>query len=299
MRGLRCACIDIGSNTTRLLVGARDAPQPGRPLGGLREVATERVFTAIGAAAGPDRSLPAAKIAEVAAVVAGQVVSARRHRAASIRVVATAAVRAAPNRAALSSAIRRAAGVELEILSGQEEAHLAFKGALSSLAVEPTGRVAVVDVGGGSTELVVGTPGGGPVWSMSIEAGSTSLTNRCVRHDPPSVACVQALGKAIATAFAGLEPPPVELGLAVGGSATTLLAIDGSQVDRESLGFLLEEFVAESVLVTAVRLGLHVDRTRLLPAGIMLLSQACELFGRPLRIARGGIREGMVLELLG
>jgi exopolyphosphatase/guanosine-5'-triphosphate,3'-diphosphate pyrophosphatase len=299
MGTLRCACIDIGSNTTRLLVAQRDVPAAGEPAKGLREVTAERVFTAIGAAAGIDRSLPAAKIAEVAAVVAGQVGSARRAGADLIRVVATAAVRAAPNRDALSVAVKRTAGIDLEVLSGREEANLAFTGALASLVEAPTGRIAVIDVGGGSTELVVGSAAGGPTWSTSLGVGSSSLTERCVRYDPPSAACLAALGEAIAVAFAGLDPPAVELALAVGGSATTLLSLDGNEVDPESLAFLLAEFTAEPVLPTAVRLGLHPDRTRLLPAGIMLLSRASELLRKPLRIARGGLREGVILELLG
>jgi exopolyphosphatase/pppGpp-phosphohydrolase len=77
-----------------------------------------------------------------------------------------------------------------------------------------------------------------------------------------------------------------------------LLSLDGDRIDPESLALLLAEFTAEPVLPTAVRLGLHPDRTRLLPAGIALLSRACELLDRPLRIARGGLREGVVLGLV-
>jgi exopolyphosphatase/pppGpp-phosphohydrolase len=131
-----------------------------------------------------------------------------------------------------------------------------------------------------------------------VAVGSSSLTASCVRHDPPSASCLAALQRATAAAFAGLDPPPVSLALAVGGSATTLMSLDGDQVDPRSLAFLLAEFTAEAVLQTAVRLGLHPDRTRLLPAGIVLLTAACELVDRPLRIARGGLREGVVLGLL-
>ncbi len=297
---LRGACIDIGSNTTRLLVGELDPTPGGLEIADrLRVVAVERAFTAIGAARSPDGSLPAAKIAEVAGVVAGQVACARRNGAGAIRVVATAAVRAASNRAELTAAVRREAGVEIEILSGRQEARLAFVGALASVSSPPVGPVAVVDVGGGSTELVIGTHASGPGWSTSLAVGSSSLTELCVRHDPPSAACLSALERETAAAFADLRLPAVGLALAVGGSATTLLSLDGDQVDPESLAILLAEFTAEAVLPTAVRLGLHPDRTRLLPAGIMLLMRASELLDRPLRIARGGIREAVVLGLVG
>ncbi len=295
---MRGACIDIGSNTTRLLVGELDPASAGLGTDRLRVLAVDRAFTAIGAAVRPDGSLPAAKIAEVAEVVAGQMATARRHGARTVRAVATAAIRAASNGGELADAVRRAAGIEIEILSGTQEARLAFVGALASVSPPPAGRVAVIDVGGGSTELVVGTNATGPGWSTSLAVGSSSLTERCVRHDPPSAACLAALERESAAAFAGLELPPVGLALAVGGSATTLLSLDGDQVDPESLGFLLAEFTADAVLPTAVRLGLHPDRTRLLPAGIMLLIRASELVDRPLRIARGGIREAVVLGLV-
>jgi exopolyphosphatase/guanosine-5'-triphosphate,3'-diphosphate pyrophosphatase len=295
---LRGACIDIGSNTTRLLVGELDPTGEGLETDRLRVVAVERAFTAIGAAIRFDGSLPAAKIAEVAGVVAGQVACARRHGAGTIRAVATAAIRAASNRAELTAAVRREAGIEIEILSARQEARLAFVGALASVWPAPVGKVAVVDVGGGSTELVIGTNAAGPGWSTSLGVGSSSLTERCVRRDPPSAACLTALERETAAAFAGLRLPPVGLALAIGGSATTLLSLDGDQVDPESLAFLLAELTAEAVLPTAVRLGLHPDRTRLLPAGIMLLMRASELVGRPLRIARGGLREAVVLDLV-
>jgi exopolyphosphatase/guanosine-5'-triphosphate,3'-diphosphate pyrophosphatase len=296
---LRCACIDIGSNTTRLLVAEFDRSADGLASGGLRSVAAGRAFTAIGAALGADGAVPAAKIAEVADVVAGQVIAARSHGARVIRTVATAAVRAASNRGELAAAISRVAGVEMEVLSGEQEARLAFTGALASLSRPPAGTVAVIDVGGGSTEIVIGTHVRGPSWSRSLRVGSSSLTASCVRHDPPSVTCLAALEQGSTAAFAGLDPPSVGLALAVGGSATTLLSLDGEELDPESLAFLLAEFTIDPVLPTAVRLGLHPDRTRLLPAGIVLLMRASELLGRPLRIARGGLREGVVLGLLG
>jgi exopolyphosphatase/guanosine-5'-triphosphate,3'-diphosphate pyrophosphatase len=296
---LRCACIDIGSNTTRLLVAELDRSPGGLETGGLRTVVAGRAFTAIGAALGPDGALPAAKIAEVADVVAGQVIAARSRGARAIRAVATAAIRAASNGPELGAAIASVAGVEMEVLSGEQEAELAFTGALASLSRPPAGTVAVIDVGGGSTEIVIGTHAGGPSWSTSLRVGSSSLTASCVRHDPPSATCLAALDRESTAAFAELDPPPVGLALAVGGSATTLLSLDGEEIDPASLAFLLAEFTVDPALPTAVRLGLHPDRTRLLPAGIVLLMRASELLDRPLRIARGGLREGVVLGLLG
>lgn len=307
---MRCACIDIGSNTTRLLVADGD-PADGR----LRVLAAERVFTAVGAVAAPDGTLPAAKIAEVVAVVAAQAASARRHGAGSTRAVATAAIRRAPNRELLVSALARA-GIELEVLSGEQEARLAFAGAIASAPDPPTdppgrlglpGSVAVVDVGGGSTEVVVGRPGARPGWWVSLPVGSSSLTVACVTENPPSPGCLAGLHAAAAAAFAEVSPPPVELVLAVGGSATSLLLLAGpagptpaaeAALDDRSLGAVLAVLTAESVAETAVRLGLPPERVRVLPAGVTLLARASRVLAAPLRIARGGLREGVILESL-
>ncbi|HEV2058869.1 MAG TPA: hypothetical protein VGR11_05890, partial [Solirubrobacteraceae bacterium] len=153
----RCACIDIGSNTTRLLVAE---PVDGR----LREVVSERAFTLLGAAGAVPCPVGQDKIAEVAAVVARQAGLAAELGVASLRVIATAAVRGAEDRAVLASAIDVACGTRLEILDAREEARLAFQGAIGMLARCPGGLIGVVDVGGGSTELVVGTRQEGATW---------------------------------------------------------------------------------------------------------------------------------------
>jgi exopolyphosphatase/guanosine-5'-triphosphate,3'-diphosphate pyrophosphatase len=292
---MACACIDIGSNTTRLLVAERD------PAGGLRELATERVFTAIGATAGPDGALAEAKIAEVVNVVAAQVAAARGHGAEPIATVATAAVRRAPNRAALVGALA-GVGVELQILSAEREARLAFAGAVSSSGLGGWGSaVAVVDVGGGSTEVVVGRPGEEPAWWTSLPVGSSTLTVSCIRFDPPSRDCLAALEAAATAAFAAVAPPPIGLALAVGGSATSLVFLAAAAdpaLDDRALRAALAALAADSVAATALRLGLQPERVRVLPAGITLLAAASRVFAAPLRIARGGLREGVVLELL-
>src|SRR5437763_9406328 len=141
------ACIDIGSNTTRLLVAESAEGQ-------LRELLQQRAFTRIGKNRRREDAISAEKIAEVADVVATQVRLAQELGALELRAVATAAIRQAPNGDQLVDAIRTAAGVGVHILSGEEEARLAFVGATRTLGHDPDGEVGVVDVGGGSSELV-------------------------------------------------------------------------------------------------------------------------------------------------
>src|SRR6476661_5155799 len=143
-----CAAIDIGSNTTRVLVAE---PQDGQ----LRKVMEQRAYTRIGKASQHDGAIDLAKIDEVAEVVATQVRLAQEIGAQAIRTVATAAIREAANKDEIVSEINRVAGVE--ILSEHEEGRLAFIGATKTLGHPVEGEIAVVDVGGGSSEVVLGS----------------------------------------------------------------------------------------------------------------------------------------------
>ena len=176
---VRRACIDIGSNTTRLLVAeAAD--------GQLRELLQQRAFTRIGKGRKRDDRIDEEKIAEVAGVVATQVRLAEELGTLELRAVATAAIRLSANGDELVAAIRDAAGVDVHILSGDEEARLAFVGATRTLGHDPPGEVGVVDVGGGSSELVVGRAPGHVSWCTSFAIGSGDLADHCLRSDPPS-----------------------------------------------------------------------------------------------------------------
>jgi exopolyphosphatase/guanosine-5'-triphosphate,3'-diphosphate pyrophosphatase len=289
---VRCACIDVGSNTTRLLVAMDDGP-------GLRELFSERAFTRLGAGCGHDGEIAPAKVAEVAAVVARQARTAQELGASSLRIVATSAVRQAVNGDALTAAIREACGAELEILAGEDEARLAFAGAVGMLANAPEGRLGVVDVGGGSTELVVGTAAGGVTWSVSLPVGSSVVTDADLPTDPPSGAELTRLRRKLGRVFADVDVPRPVRAYAVGGSATSLQRLVGSlELEREALARGLQALVTRPAAEIALRLGLHPERARLLPAAILLLDAASRALQAPLALAGGGLREGVVLEQL-
>ena len=285
----RCACIDVGSNTTRLLVAEADG-------GRLREIVSGRAFTRLGEAGAGE--VGAEKIAEVTAIVARQARLADELGSESLRVVATAAVRQALDRDALTAAIEASCGATLEILSSEEEARLAFSGAIAALPVPPEGLLGVVDVGGGSTELVLGTSRGGVEWSVSLPFGSSSLTRTDLPTDPPAPADLAALREKLAGAFAQVDSPQPLAAYAVGGSATSMQRLMGAALDRAALTRGLKTLVSRPSEEVALRLGLHPERTRLLPAGILLLDAASRALGAPLLLAGGGLREGVVLEQL-
>ena len=133
---------------------------------------------------------------------------AREVGAEQIVAVATAAIRNAPNRDELLSAVQEAGGMELEVLSGEEEARLSFVGATRTLLEPADGTVAVIDVGGGSSEIAVGEPDGRMAWSASFRIGSGFLADSYLRGDPPSVDELEKVRRHVAGTFEGLEPPP-------------------------------------------------------------------------------------------
>jgi exopolyphosphatase / guanosine-5'-triphosphate,3'-diphosphate pyrophosphatase len=286
---VRRACIDIGSNTTRLLVAECDGEQ-------LLEVHQERAFTQIGRGLSQEGTITAAKMAEVVDVVSSQVRSARELGAKHVHGVATAVIRRAANGPALVEAIQRACGLAVEILSGDEEARLAFVGAARTLDHAPAGELGVVDVGGGSSELVVGTAPDTVTWSISFGVGSGDLTEGWLRSDPPSSAELSSARARVREVLEGVQAPHPAEAVAVGGSATSLRRLAGPLLDRETFGRVLALLASEGRTEVARRFALDRERVRLLPAGLLILEAASELFGTSLQIARGGVREGVLLE---
>lgn len=287
---MRCAAIDIGSNTTRLLVAEVQG-------GELRKLVEERAYTRIRADAGPGGPISGAKVAEVAGVVAGQLRRAREAGAERVRVVATAAIRDAANRDRVVAELARATGAEVEVLSGEEEGRLAFLGATRSLGAPPEGLIAVVDVGGGSSEVVLGTVAEGVREVRSFQVGSGALAEELFRGDPPTTAEVLAVRERIDRAFAGVELARPDRAVAVGGSATSLARVVGPVLEPEGLERAARVLVSDASEAVARRLGLDSRRARVLPAGVLVLAKLAEVLRAPLEVGRGGLREGVVLEL--
>jgi exopolyphosphatase/guanosine-5'-triphosphate,3'-diphosphate pyrophosphatase len=286
---MRRACIDIGSNTTRLLVAdCSDAS--------LQEVHQERAFTRIGGALSADGTIAATKIAEVALVVARQLWVANELGVSDVQVVATASVRGAANGDVLVAAVADSCGQPVRVLSEREEARLAFIGAVGTLQRPPDGELGVIDVGGGSTELAVGTAPDRVRWSVSLPIGSGVIADRCLGDDPPTPAQLQDARERIAATLAGVEVPRPRMAVAVGGSATSLRRLAGAHLDRDTLTRVLGVLTAGPAAEVAANVGLDPQRIRLLPAGLLILKVVGERFGVAPAIGCGGIREGLLLE---
>lgn len=214
------AAVDVGSNSVRLLVLDGD----GRRL--LRRIETTRL------AAGVDANgrLDDAAIARTAAAISDFRTDWVRLGTTRVRITATSAARDAADRDRLLDAVEASTGVRPEVIDGAEEAALAFEGAAAGVEVDPP--LAVVDVGGGSTELVLGDADGRLVAATSMRLGCVRLTERALHHDPATseerIIAASEVERVLDAAMdeLGRDAPRPRTLVAVAGTATTLAALE-------------------------------------------------------------------------
>jgi exopolyphosphatase/guanosine-5'-triphosphate,3'-diphosphate pyrophosphatase len=288
---MRCAAIDIGSNTTRILVAE---PEEGR----LKKVMEQRDYTRIGKAKDSKGRISREKIDEVAEVVETQVRLAREVGAEAFRAVATAAIRDARKGGDAAEAIAARAGIPVEVVSEREEGRLAFLGATKALGHPIEGTVAVVDVGGGSTEITTGSVNDGIDEVRSWPIGSGMLAEELISGDPPSASEIRRIRDRVDDVFEGVAVEQPDQVVAVGGSATSLRRLVGVVLEYETLERGIRVLCSESSTEVARQFELDPVRVRMLPTGVLILEKLSEILGRPLQIGKGGIREGIVLDLL-
>ena len=286
-----CAAIDIGSNTTRLLVAE---PVDGQ----LKKAMEQRAYTRIGKAIDDEGAIQPEKIEEVGEVVGTQLRLARELGAEEIRAVATAAIREASNCAAVAQAIGNAAGIPIEVLPEEEEGRLAFLGATKTLGHPADGLIGVVDIGGGSTEVILGTVTGGVQSVRSWPVGSGNLAEELISSDPPSAAEIRRIRDRIDDIFEGVEFEQPAQAVAVGGSATSLRRIVGTVLEYETLERGIRVLCGDPAPDVGRRFELDPTRVQILPTGVLLLEKVSDLLGQPLQIGKGGLREGVILDLL-
>jgi exopolyphosphatase/guanosine-5'-triphosphate,3'-diphosphate pyrophosphatase len=290
MAGMRVAIVDVGSNTVRLLVASRssDHVEP------LRE---ERAYLGLGAVVEREGRVPEEKIAQAANVARGFSRIARSLDADNVEVIVTAPGRLSDNADVLLAALACSTGWPVRILSADEEGRLAFAGALARADDLPE-SVAVCDVGGGSTEILVGTRSAGPVWGRSFELGSIRLTHRFFGSDPPDKRAVAALRAEVERRLAGIVPPLPQAALATGGSARALRKLVGRTLGAEELAEAVRILRRRPAARIAATFELDLLRARTLAAGAIVLAEAQRRLAVPFQVARGGLREGAALDLL-
>ena len=283
----RVAVIDMGSNSTRLLIAEVSGAS-------VRELARETRITRLAQGVDSTGYLAEEAVDRVLAALADYREAIDGLGATQVTAVATSAVRDADNGADFLATLRDRFGFEAKILSGDEEARLTFLGAT---AARPRGGepVLVLDIGGGSTEFVVGAAGESPGFHVSTQAGAVRQTERHVTADPPPREDLHALAQEVSQVIAAAVPDDLRgstaSGIAVAGTATSVAAIDQEldPYDPERVhGYELQLAACERVLAMLAALpeserrevkGLHPDRAPTIVAGVVILIEAMRAFG--------------------
>ncbi len=225
----RVAAIDCGTNSIRLLVADVTTSDGGERW--LRDVHREMRVVRLGQGVDATGELHPDALARTRAALVDYTNVLRRKGTERVRMVATSATRDAANKDAFFDMTREVLGVEAEVITGDEEARLSFTGAVSDLDADE-GPFLVSDIGGGSTELVLGTWNGvrGEVEAArSVDIGCVRLTERCLRADPPTEAqveeAVRVTRDVLAEAFAAVPTARARTWIGVAGTVTTLVAL--------------------------------------------------------------------------
>jgi exopolyphosphatase/guanosine-5'-triphosphate,3'-diphosphate pyrophosphatase len=216
---MRLAALDVGTNTVLMLVVERGVD------GQLRRLADLSRITRLGRGVDATGRLDPAAMDKTIDAIAEFVEQARTLGAEKILTAATAALRDAANGADFLARVKARAGLDIEVISGQTEAQLAYLSAIKGLQLDLSSKILIVDIGGGSTELIRAQPGGAPD-VVSLQIGSVRLTERFVHSDPPHVREAAELRVAIDEALAGLRwnfQPDLMVGIA--GTVTTVCAV--------------------------------------------------------------------------
>ena len=216
----RLAALDVGTNSTRLLVA--DVADGAV----VAELTREMVITRLGKGVDRTGRFDPAALARTLEVLAGYAETCRRLGVERRRLVATSATRDAADRQVFLDGVRDLLGVEAEVLTGKAEAATAYRGATADLAGDQA--TLVVDIGGGSTELILGD-GATARAMVSLDIGCVRLFERHLHSDPPAAAEVAALRADVAAQLAEvtgvLDPAAAELVVGVAGTVTTVAAI--------------------------------------------------------------------------
>jgi exopolyphosphatase/guanosine-5'-triphosphate,3'-diphosphate pyrophosphatase len=288
------AAIDVGSNSIHLLVAAVDASS-----GTLTSVTDESVQLGLGDVVDREGRFPEPTLRTILDAIGRYAQRAEALGAGPPIVMGTEPLRLASNRSVVQAEILRTIGCPLLLLSHAAEAELTFLGVTSGRP--PERPVAVVDVGGGSTEIVLAAPGRDPVVG-SIAIGSARLTATFVANDPPTWFEINALRAEAERLAAGLPAPdtqlPLERCIGVGGSATNLVRLvePGAALDRPALERAFSILARDTALAIAARYGVSVRRARQLPGGAALLDAILARYGvASLDVSTASLREGAVL----
>jgi exopolyphosphatase / guanosine-5'-triphosphate,3'-diphosphate pyrophosphatase len=306
---VRVAVVDIGTNSTRLLIADVD-PADGSVLERVRRSQVTRLGHGVDASG----ALEDASVERTWQVLVDYRAAVDEHDCEANLAVLTSAVRDASNGAEFADRVRGELSLDAKVLTGDEEAQLTFLGAMSGRppAEEPT---VVIDIGGGSTEFVIGT-GRTAGFHVSTPAGVVRMSERHIKSDPPTSEDLQALAEDTRQVFLANIPQdervPVKSGIAVAGTATSAASIEqeldpydpakvhGYKLLLATVELLLARLADMTESERREVVGLQPDRAPTIVAGMVLLSQAMIVLGlEQVEVSDHDILYGGALRLAG
>ena len=230
---------------------------------------------------------------------------------ARIAAVGTEALRRAPNAADFLRPAAEILGTEIAVIDGAREAALTFRAVVASFPDACAGALSVVDIGGGSTEIVIAVDGR-PTYRVSLPLGSVRLTESLIRHDPPQPSEVDEVARAVDDAIAAVPFPPGGATLVgVAGTVTSLAAmtlglasydparVHGYHLGRAELGRQIERLAGTKQAERERIVGLDPRRADVILAGALILDRIARAAGATdIRVSDRGIRWGLLHEIL-
>lgn len=300
----RVAAIDVGTNSTRLLVAEQQA-------GGFRTIDRRMTITRLGEGVDRRRVLAPEAVERTVSTIADYAAACGEYGVTKLRVTGTSAVRDAHNREAFFTAVKALTGSEPEMLTAEAEARAAFLGTLSDLEV--SGPVLVVDIGGGSTEFIYGVDQ--PEAIVSLDVGCVRMLEKHLDSDPPTEEELDGLRTEVIDAVAGarsrLGTPPGARLIGVAGTVTTLAVLKAGLTTYDPEVTHHSTLTHGDVRRLARRLaslsydqrrrvkGLEAGRVDVIVAGAAILQCVMEVFDSPeVLVSEKDILDGLVLELL-
>ena len=297
------AAVDVGTNSVRLLVAEPNGQ-------GIDSVERLMTITRLGTGVDATGHLDDAALERTLSCIAGYADRWAQLGATAVRISATSAIRDAADRDRFFDGVRERAGVDAEVLSGEVEARTAFLGATSG--VDGTPPYLVLDIGGGSTEFILGTDA--PEAMTSRQLGCVRLTERAISTDPPSAADLAQAAAVVDGELAAVEelfdPRRAQTLVGVAGTVTTVAAlhlgldsylpdkIHGTRVPAEAVGSIYERLAAMTTPQRRDLGPMAPGREDVIVAGAMILHHVIERFGfQEVLTSESDILDGLALEL--
>jgi exopolyphosphatase/guanosine-5'-triphosphate,3'-diphosphate pyrophosphatase len=306
------AGIDIGTNTLRLLI-AEIGPST------YREIRSERRITRLGLEldrtgllSRKDRERSLVALAEFSELI-------KQHAVLHVAAVGTSALRNAANSREFLDEAKQRTGIDIRVITGREEARLALRGVALMLrdtgrgSADPLASAVIIDIGGGSTEIIVTHPKGEPD-AMSLPLGAVYLTERFIQHDPPTGDEINRLRRSVREGLASqrdlFHPDPARIFVGTAGTITTLAAVNQglAEYDPEKINrfVMTRKFIDDIILKLgsltleqrrAIR-GLEPGREDIILAGAIVAQEIMESFlSTSMLVSDWGLREGIVFDL--